>query len=169
MPEKRVFLSLGSNLGAREQNLELALQHLEAAHVHVVSRSKIYETEPQDLKGQPWFLNMAIECQTRLFPMLLLEATQKIEHELGRERRTRTVNKGPRIIDIDILLYAGHVIRTPRLEIPHPRMLQRRFVLEPLVEISPQLRDPASGSRLQRRLQLVLDQRIRVFERQESP
>jgi 2-amino-4-hydroxy-6-hydroxymethyldihydropteridine diphosphokinase len=166
MSEKRVFLSLGSNLGTREQNLERALQHLEAAHVHVVSRSSIYETEPQDLKEQPWFLNMAVECRTRLFPIQLLEASQKIEHELGRERRTGSLKKGPRIIDIDILLYAGHVMRTPRLEIPHPRMLQRRFVLEPLVEISPQLRDPASGLLLQRRLQLLLNQRIRVFQPQ---
>src|SRR4051794_1986879 len=110
MPEKRVFLSLGSNLGSREQNLEQALQHLEAAHVHLISRSKIYETEPQDLREQPWFLNMVVECQTRLFPMQLLERVQKIERELGRERRVRTIDKGPRIIDIDILIYGSRVI-----------------------------------------------------------
>src|SRR5262249_18477941 len=107
--------------------------------VHVKRLSSVYETEPQDLRNQPWFLNLVAEIETSLFPLQLLSRVQKIEKELGRQR---TVAKGPRTIDIDILLFGAFVIDTAKLTVPHPRMEQRRFVLEPLAELAPDLRHP---------------------------
>jgi 2-amino-4-hydroxy-6-hydroxymethyldihydropteridine diphosphokinase len=136
------FLSLGSNLGDRAALLNEALSRLESAGVRVARRSSIHETEPQDYLDQPNFLNMAVEVETDLTPQQLLSAIQKIETELGRQR---TIPKGPRTIDIDILFYANQVIATPELEIPHPRLTARRFVLDPLSEIAPNLRHPVTG------------------------
>ncbi|HMD48664.1 MAG TPA: 2-amino-4-hydroxy-6-hydroxymethyldihydropteridine diphosphokinase, partial [Bryobacteraceae bacterium] len=128
---KTVYLSLGSNLGDREARLREAVARLDAAEVQVLRRSPVYETEPQDVKDRGWFLNAVIEAETELFPMQLLGRTQKIERELGR---LRLKPGGPRTIDIDILLYGHAVVHTPQLEIPHPRMTSRRFVLEPLAQ-----------------------------------
>ena len=139
---KTAFLSLGSNLGDREALLNQALERLQAAGVRTVRRSSIHETEPQDFRDQPWFLNMAVEVETDLTPRELLASIQKIEAELGRQR---TIPKGPRTIDIDILFYANLIIGTPELEIPHPRLTERRFVLDPLSEIAPDLRHPVTG------------------------
>jgi 2-amino-4-hydroxy-6-hydroxymethyldihydropteridine diphosphokinase len=136
------FLSLGSNLGDRAALLNEALDRLETAGIRVVRRSSIHETEPQDYLDQPRFLNMAIEVETDLTPRELLAAIQKIETEMGRQR---TIPKGPRTIDIDILFYANQVIATPALEIPHPRLTERNFVLDPLQEIAPDLRHPVTG------------------------
>jgi 2-amino-4-hydroxy-6-hydroxymethyldihydropteridine diphosphokinase len=151
----KVFLSLGSNLGDREALLEKALGHLEAAGVHVVRRSTIHETEPQDLREQPWFLNLAVETKTDLSPEQLLALIQKIESEMGRQR---VVPKGPRTIDIDILFYGDRIICAPDLEIPHPRLTQRTFVLNPLGEIAPDLRHPATGQTV-RQMGAALEQR----------
>lgn len=139
---KTAFLSLGSNLGDRQALLVEALNRLESAGVYVVRRSSIHETEPQDFRDQPWFLNMAVEVETGLTPQELLAAIHKIETEMGRQR---SIPKGPRTIDIDILFYANEIIATPDLEIPHPRLTKRRFVLGPLSEIAPELRHPVSG------------------------
>lgn len=139
---KTAFLSLGSNLGDREALLNDALQRLEAAGVCIVRRSSIYETEPQDVLDQPWFLNMAVEVETDLTPQELLAAIQKIEAAMGRER---IIPKGPRTIDIDILFYEAEVINAGDLEIPHPRLARRAFVLDPLSEIAANLRHPVSG------------------------
>jgi 2-amino-4-hydroxy-6-hydroxymethyldihydropteridine diphosphokinase len=136
------FLSLGSNLGDREALLNEALNRLETEGVHVVRRSSIHETEPQDYLDQPRFLNMAIEVETDLTPRELLAAIQKIETEMGRQR---TIPKGPRTIDIDILFYANQIISMAGLEIPHPRLTERHFVLDPLQEIAPDLRHPVTG------------------------
>jgi 2-amino-4-hydroxy-6-hydroxymethyldihydropteridine diphosphokinase len=133
---KTVYLSLGSNIGDRGANLRAAIDRLGP-----VRESPIYETEPVDYLDQRWFLNMAVQLETDLFPRQLLSRIQKIERELGRERR---IPKGPRTIDIDILLYADVVVRTPALEIPHPRMTERRFVLAPLAELAPNLRHPVT-------------------------
>jgi len=133
---KRVYLSLGSNVGDREANLRAAIQRLDPLRV-----SPIYETEPVDYQDQAWFLNVVVEAETALFPRQLLARTQRIERELGR---VRTVPKGPRTIDIDILLYGDVVMRTTELEIPHPRMTERRFVLQPLVDLTPDLRHPVT-------------------------
>jgi 2-amino-4-hydroxy-6-hydroxymethyldihydropteridine diphosphokinase len=136
------YLSLGSNLGDRAANLRQALECLETAGVQIVRRSSISETEPQELREQPWFLNQVVEIGTTLSPIELLARIRDVERELGRQR---VVAKGPRTIDIDILLYEDAIIDTPELQIPHPRLADRRFVLEPLAELAPDLRHPATG------------------------
>ncbi len=161
MSAKTVFLSLGSNLGSREQNLEHAITALEQDSIHVLSRSSIYETEPQDFKHQPCFLNMVVECQTSCFPLQLLAMLQRIERELGRTRGPGTIRKGPRVIDLDVLLFGNIVIDTPQLTIPHPRLLERRFVLEPLLEIAPDLKHPQTKEPLSRSLSKVAAQKMR--------
>jgi 2-amino-4-hydroxy-6-hydroxymethyldihydropteridine diphosphokinase len=135
---KTVYLSLGSNLGDREANLAAALQKI-AALGEVAAVSSCYETEPVDYLAQPWFLNCAAAVSTDLMPRQFLAALQKIEREMGRRRAQP---KGPRIIDLDILLFGSSVVETPQLTIPHPAMHQRRFVLEPLAEIAPEVRHP---------------------------
>ncbi len=159
MTVKRVYLSLGSNLGERDENLERALALLEQEQSHVVVRSSVYETEPRDVTAQPWFLNMAVACETRLFPLQLLTAALRIEREMGRVRR---LPRGPRLIDIDILLLGNTIVDTPRLTIPHPRMLERRFVLEPLVEIAPELLHPVTKRPLREYLNAVKAQKVRL-------
>ena len=139
---KQAFLSLGSNVGDREANLRVTLDRIEAAGIHVLRQSSIYETEPQDLPAQPWFLNLVVEVETELFPRLLLARLQAIELGMGRRR---DVLKGPRTIDIDILLFENFVISTRELQVPHPRMVERRFVLEPLAELAPDLLHPQNG------------------------
>jgi 2-amino-4-hydroxy-6-hydroxymethyldihydropteridine diphosphokinase len=156
---KRAYLSLGSNLGRLDENLERALALLEHRQIRILSRSSIYETEPQDVTDQPWFLNMAVACETRFFPLQLLTAVRSVEREMGRARRTL---RGPRIIDIDILLLGNAVIETPRLTVPHPRMLARRFVLEPLLEIAPELSHPVTKCPLRDYLNEVRAQKLRV-------
>ena len=155
---KTVYLALGSNVGDRRANLAGALERLASADLRVVRVSSIYETEPRDLPNQPWFLNQVAEAETSLFPLQLLARTQKIERDLGRKR---TQPKGPRMIDIDILLYGEAVIHTPGLEIPHPRMLDRRFVLEPLAELAPDLRHPINRGTVREALAAVTSQQVK--------
>jgi len=135
-----VYLSLGSNVGDREANLRAASDALPPVGVHVERVSSIYETEPVDYLDQPWFLNCVLEARTDLDPQALLHALRSIESELGSQKQFA---KGPRKIDLDILLYGEETIDSPDLKIPHPRMLQRRFVLAPLAEIAPDLKHPA--------------------------
>ena len=135
---KTVYLSLGSNIGEREKNLEAAITGLHALG-HVIAVSPLYETEPVDYTRQPWFLNGVVALETDKLPKQLLAAILRIEREMGRKR---IVAKGPRVIDIDILLYGSSVIDTPQLTVPHPAMHERRFVLEPLAEIAPDVRHP---------------------------
>lgn len=159
MALKRAFLSLGSNLRDRRANLDQALAALEREQVHVVARSSIYETEPQDVANQPWFLNMVVECESRFFPHQLLAVTQRVEREMGRVR-TGAPPRGPRVIDIDILLFGNAALETPELMIPHPRMFDRRFVLEPLLEIAPELRHPLTKQPVSRYLSAVALQKL---------
>jgi 2-amino-4-hydroxy-6-hydroxymethyldihydropteridine diphosphokinase len=163
MSEKQIFLSLGTNLGDRVANLQNAIDALQSQRVQVVRSSSIYETEPQDLKEQPWFLNMAVECRTRLFPLQLLAVIARIERQMGRERKRDSLAKGPRSIDIDILLYGTAVIDSPNLLIPHPRMLDRRFVLEPLCEIDEKLKHPVTGISFKLRLKQLNNQLVRRY------
>jgi 2-amino-4-hydroxy-6-hydroxymethyldihydropteridine diphosphokinase len=158
MLSKKVYLSLGSNLGQREEKLERAIQALEQEQIHIVARSSVYETEPQDMKQQPWFLNMVVECETRHFPIQLLAILQRVERQLGRVRTGP--RRGPRAIDIDILLFGNVVMETSPLVIPHPRMFERRFILEPLLEIAPDLRHPQSKQPLSRYLSSVAAQKL---------
>ncbi len=138
---KVVYLGLGSNVGDSETLLRSALDELNAPDLKLLRVSSIYETEPIGLREQRWFLNLAAEFETELFPKQLLHRIQKVEKELGRRR---TVRNGPRTIDIDILLYGSFVVRTEELEIPHPRYRERRFTLAPLAELNPALRDPVT-------------------------
>jgi 2-amino-4-hydroxy-6-hydroxymethyldihydropteridine diphosphokinase len=155
---KTVYLALGSNLGDRRANLGGALERMASGELRILRVSSIYETAPRDVLDQPWFLNQVAEAETSLFPLQLLARTQKIERDMGR---TRGIAKGPRVIDVDILLFGSAVIRTPDLEIPHPRMLERRFVLEPLAELAPDLRHPVSGRTVREALAGVADQTVR--------
>jgi 2-amino-4-hydroxy-6-hydroxymethyldihydropteridine diphosphokinase len=139
MPQ-RIYLALGSNMGGRAENIARALDVLRDHGVRVTRQSSLYETEPVEVVDQPWFLNRVVEAETDLAPQELISAALETERFLGRERR---VPKGPRAIDIDILLYGDEQIRSPNLEVPHPRMAARRFVLVPLAEIAPDLCHPA--------------------------
>ena len=156
---KIVYLGLGSNLGDRETALKAALGALEAAGVHIRRVSPVYETEPQDVREQGWFLNLVAEAETDLFPLQLLQRIGRIERELGR---TRTVAKGPRSIDIDILLYGNFVIETPQLTVPHPRLAERRFVLAPLADLAPDLRHPVSRRTVRELLAGITGQTVRL-------
>jgi 2-amino-4-hydroxy-6-hydroxymethyldihydropteridine diphosphokinase len=133
MSEKTAYLSLGSNIGNREQNLRLAIGELPHAGVAITRVSSFYETEPVDLREQPWFLNCVVEAETHFDPFMLLRALREIETKMGSKK---LVAKGPRLVDMDILLFGSETIDTPELQVPHPRMHQRRFVLVPLVEIA---------------------------------
>lgn len=136
---KRVYLSLGSNLGDRRAHLEEALAILAEREITVVRVSSFYKTEPVDFRPQPWFLNCVVEAETELMPLRLLHALQRVERVLGRKPG---ITKGPRPIDIDILLYENLVVRSTTLTIPHARLADRRFVLVPLRELVPNLRHP---------------------------
>ena len=155
---KTVYIALGSNLGDRVENLLLARERIVSPHVRLTRASSIYETAPREILDQPWFLNQVVLAETTLFPRQLLARLLRIEHEMGRQR---TVAKGPRVIDLDILLFGDAVIHTAGLEIPHPRMAERRFVLEPLAELAPALRPPRSSLTVQEMLNKVLDQPVR--------
>jgi len=136
---KDIYLSLGSNIGARTQNIALAIESLPSHGVRVAKESSLYETEPVELRAQDWFLNCIAEVETNLSPQELMQVLLKIERFMGRER---LVPKGPRIIDMDIVLYGAAIVEEPHLEIPHPRMTDRRFVLAPFAEIAPEMIHP---------------------------
>ena len=137
------FIGLGSNLGDRGVNLANARAMLEEVEGLVITgESGVRETDPVDYLDQPRFLNQVLRIRTDIAPMALLEMLQGIEYSLGR---VRNIPKGPRTIDLDILLYGGDIIETPALKIPHPQIRNRRFVLDQLLEIEPDLRDPFSG------------------------
>jgi len=139
--EKRVFLSLGSNLGDRVANIRKALEQLTGVGVEIRRVSSFYRTEPVDFRPQAWFVNCVAEAETHLMPMQLLKAVKLVERALGRRP---AVAKRPRAIDIDILLYENVVVRSAVLNIPHERMAERRFVLLPLRELAGSLRHPIS-------------------------
>jgi 2-amino-4-hydroxy-6-hydroxymethyldihydropteridine diphosphokinase len=135
-----IYLSLGSNLGDRAANLRAAIAALPSANLHVRKVSSFYETEPVDYLDQPWFFNCVVEGATDSQPIDLLHALRAIESQLGSKK---TFAKGPRLLDIDILLFGELSLDTPELQIPHPRMLERKFVLAPLAEIAPQRQHPS--------------------------
>jgi 2-amino-4-hydroxy-6-hydroxymethyldihydropteridine diphosphokinase len=137
---KIVYLSLGSNVGDRAANLRDAITRMGELG-EVVAVSSFYETEPVEFTAQPWFLNCAVKVDTEKMPKQLLAAILDIEQQMGRRRR-REQKKGPRTIDIDILLFGNSVIETKGLTVPHPAMHERRFVLEPLAEVAGEVRHP---------------------------
>ncbi|HUR36243.1 MAG TPA: 2-amino-4-hydroxy-6-hydroxymethyldihydropteridine diphosphokinase [Terriglobales bacterium] len=130
------YISLGSNVGDRVQNLRRAIAELGKLGT-VTKISSFYETEPVEFAAQGWFVNCVVELQTTLTPWELLAALLAIEHGMGRNRSISTTPKGPRNIDLDVILYEDRTISEPGLNIPHPAMQERRFVLAPLAEIAP--------------------------------
>jgi 2-amino-4-hydroxy-6-hydroxymethyldihydropteridine diphosphokinase len=137
-PPRMAYLSLGSNLGDRQAQLREAVTRLSALG-HVAAVSSFYETEPVEFSEQPWFINCAVALETNLRPLDLMAALLAIEEEMGRRRVQK---KGPRSIDIDILLFDDVAMKSDELTIPHPAIQARRFVLEPLAEIAPQALHP---------------------------
>jgi 2-amino-4-hydroxy-6-hydroxymethyldihydropteridine diphosphokinase len=163
MENIRAFLGLGSNLGDRRKIMESAESHLDRERgIRVVNRSSLYESDPWGKTDQPAFLNRIIEIETRLDPGQLLQACRKIENLLCRKRQEQW---GPRTIDIDIILYNSHVIDLPDLQIPHPRISDRRFVLEPLAEIASQQIVPGLEQTVEMLLQQCPDTgRVQLFK-----
>jgi 2-amino-4-hydroxy-6-hydroxymethyldihydropteridine diphosphokinase len=155
---KTAYLGLGTNLGEREANLAEARARLACDRLTVTRVSSIWETEPREMTGQPWFLNQVVEIETSLFPRQLFQRAKRIEREMGRKPSRP---KGPRLIDIDILLYGNAIVTARELEIPHPRLAERRFVLEPLAELAPGLRHPAGGQPIKDLLKAVAGQGMR--------
>jgi 2-amino-4-hydroxy-6-hydroxymethyldihydropteridine diphosphokinase len=155
---KIVYLGLGSNLGNREAALQQAIRLLHSPDLLIRRISSVYETSPQENVDQPWFLNMVVEAETTLFPMRLLLRVMNIERRSGRKR---LVAKGPRVIDIDILLYGNAVVESMKLNIPHPGIPARRFVLQPLVELAPELRHPVNRRTMRDLLEGTAGQAVR--------
>ncbi len=154
------YLSLGSNLGDRELNLHNANAHLEP-RVQSILRSSIYETDPWGYADQPTFLNQVIKAETSLEPFKLLVFLKEIEVAMGRQE---TFRFGPRLIDLDILFYDDLVLDTPNLTIPHPRILERAFVLIPLAEIAPDLHHPIFNKTIQELKTSVDPSSIELFQ-----
>jgi len=145
---KLVYIALGSNLGDRAEHLRQARERIDAPDLRLLRASSIYETAPRDVEDQPWFLNQVVECETELFPRQLLARLQKIE-------------KGPREIDLDILLFGDAVVNATELEVPHPRMAERRFVLEPLAELAPEKKHPGTRRTMREMLAGVATQVVK--------
>jgi 2-amino-4-hydroxy-6-hydroxymethyldihydropteridine diphosphokinase len=161
-----VYLSLGSNLGDRLAYIKKALRMLES-RIDVRSMSSVYETEPWGMKNQPWFLNLVCSAETDLAPHALLDFVKGIEQRLGRQE---TVRYGPRRIDIDILFYDHEVCHSTRLQIPHPRLADRAFVLYPLAEIAPALEHPVTGKTASAMLaELEEPKTVRRYAQGEQP
>lgn len=156
-------MSLGSNVGDRAGNLRAAIAALAGLSVVMRRVSSIYETEPVDYLEQPWFLNCVVEGATTVPALELLRALRELERRMGSRK---AVARGPRLIDLDILLYGDDSFDTAELQVPHPRMLARRFVLQPLAEIAPEVRHPAwNGTAMELLSGLKDDGEVRkVFE-----
>jgi 2-amino-4-hydroxy-6-hydroxymethyldihydropteridine diphosphokinase len=152
------FLSLGSNLGPKEKNLARARRLLREGGAEILAASSIYATEPVDQPDQPWFVNQVLEVRSGLGPPALLRLAKSVEKKMKRVPRA---DKGPRTIDIDILLAGDIVMDAPDLAVPHPRLAQRNFVLVPLCEIAPGIRHPVLG-RTVRELALASPDTARV-------
>ncbi|MFZ3214432.1 MAG: 2-amino-4-hydroxy-6-hydroxymethyldihydropteridine diphosphokinase [Candidatus Acidiferrales bacterium] len=137
-----IYLSLGSSIGDRAQNIARAIEALAIRDIRVLKRSSLYETEPVGMREPEWFLNGVVEVQTELQPHELIRALLEIERSMGRSRAASPARKLPRTIDMDILFYGSQIIREAGLEIPHSRMSERRFVLVPFAEIAPAAMHP---------------------------
>jgi len=161
-----VYLSLGSNVGDREAQLRDAQFRLNTVG-RVIALSSFYETEPVEFTQQPWFLNCAVAIETSSTPQQLMVALLRIEAEMGRQRRQK---KGPRSIDIDILLFGHEIMESKELTIPHPAMHLRRFVLEPLAEIAPEALHPLLNKTIRElRDALPAGQAVRKLRKLEPP
>src|SRR6266513_425177 len=158
---KTVYLGLGSNVGNREEMLQTASDRLHSADLRTERVSSVCESEPQGRRNQRWFLNLGVDARTDLFPRQLLGRIARIEQQLGRRRM---LANGPRTIDIDILFFGGFIVETPELTIPHPRLAERRFVLAPMVELAPELRDPVTRRTMRELLPATAGQGMRKID-----
>lgn len=167
MARQIIYLSLGTNLGDRETNLREGIAALAGAGVCVTRVSGIYETEPVDYLEQEWFLNCVVVGETELEAVELLRALRWMEARMGSKK---AIAKGPRLMDMDILLYGNETIDTPELQVPHPRMLQRRFVLVPLAEIAAGVRHPSWSGTAEEMLAATADRSVvrRVLSKEQS-
>jgi 2-amino-4-hydroxy-6-hydroxymethyldihydropteridine diphosphokinase len=150
------YIALGSNLGDRAQTLSQAIAQLGGLG-RVVACSSLYETEPVGYQEQPAFLNAVVALETELGPLTLLRRLLAVEVAMGRDR-SRGTPKGPRTLDLDLLLMGDRVVAEDELTLPHPALAQRRFVLAPLAEIAPVLRHPVSGQTIAELLALLPDE-----------
>jgi 2-amino-4-hydroxy-6-hydroxymethyldihydropteridine diphosphokinase len=145
------YISIGSNLGDKLENCRYGIAALAATPgVRITGRSRFYQTEAVDVTAQDWFVNGVIRMETKLGPYELLERLQTVQRQAGRS--SDRVRMGPRVLDLDLLIYDQLVLEGPRLSLPHPRMHRRRFVLQPLCDIEPYLVHPLLGKDMQRLL-----------------
>jgi 2-amino-4-hydroxy-6-hydroxymethyldihydropteridine diphosphokinase len=149
-----IFVGLGSNVGDREMQLRDASSSLRRHDIALRRSASLYITEPRDFEDQPWFLNTVIEIETNLPPQKLIRVCLEIEKEAGR---VRDQSRGPRPLDLDIILYRGQILQSDELILPHPRYTERRFVLVPLAEIAPDFRDPVRNLTIQQLLEQCAD------------
>ncbi|HHE46338.1 MAG TPA: 2-amino-4-hydroxy-6-hydroxymethyldihydropteridine diphosphokinase [Bacteroidetes bacterium] len=156
MSGNTVYISAGSNIGDRRENLTKAFKLLASENgIEMVAASRLYETEPVGVTDQPYFLNCVFSIRTAIEPGLLLERLKLIERAVGR--KPGYVRWGRREIDLDILLYGDTIISNPRLTVPHPELMRRRFVLQPLVELCPEMVIPGTGISVREAAQVCSD------------
>lgn len=154
-----VYLSIGSNVGDKSANLDAAVKLMDChKDISVTTVSSYYKTQPQNYTDQDWFVNAAVKIKTGLDPQSLLDAVKRLEADL--DKKGKPFRFGPRIIDLDIIYYADHIFKSQQLEIPHPRMHERCFVLVPLCDIGPNITHPVSG--------LTPDELLENIEKQET-
>jgi 2-amino-4-hydroxy-6-hydroxymethyldihydropteridine diphosphokinase len=157
------YVAVGSNLGNKLENCRRAIAELEAmAEIRITGRSRFYQTEPVDFTAQDWFVNAAVRLETVLSPLELLDRLQNIQRQAGRPLGGQRF--GPRVLDLDLLMFDGWVLDDPRLTLPHPRMHQRRFVLQPICDIDPSLVHPILGKNVRKLLSELSEHGQQVVE-----
>lgn len=161
-PQSRIYLLLGSNVGNRAENLQTAIQSM-PPRVHVLRTSRVYQTAPWGYLDQSDFLNQALEAETDLTPLELLNYVKEIEKRMGRHT---VIHYGPRLIDIDILFYGDEIIDLPQLSIPHPMLHERAFTLVPLAELAAEFRHPKLGKTIQELLDGISTEGITLYPHQ---